>query len=262
MAGVASTRELLDFAIKVAWQGGQTTLAYFQANVHVDRKADATPVTEADLGAERLMRQLIADRFPDHAVLGEEFGQEDRDSTHRWILDPIDGTHSFVQGVPVFGVLVALEIRGDMVLGVAHFPALGETVAAGAGEGCQWSGRRARVSRVHDLQQAMLVYSDPGATPAQGEKGLMALRRATRLQRAWGDCYGHCLVATGRADVMLDCVVSPWDCAALVPILREAGGSFTDWTGRETISGGNAVSTNGVLREAVLGLLAGDGTAQ
>ncbi len=254
---VASTRELLAFAVDAAWRAGRVTLAHFQVGIQADRKSDDTPVTEADRGAERLLRHLIETRFPDHAILGEEFGEDERDSSHRWIIDPIDGTHAFVQGVPVYGVLVALEIAGDPVVGVAHFPALGEMVAAASGEGCRWNGREAHVSHVSDLHEALLVYTDPGRPPAPARDGLLALRGATRLQRAWGDCYGHCLVATGRAEVMLDCVTSPWDCAALLPILREAGGRFTDWTGRETIDGGNAVSTNGVLHDPVLGLLAG-----
>ena len=252
---MTSTRDLLDFAVDAAMQAGRVTLASFQTGVPVERKADASPVTVADRAAEQLLRQLIERRFPDHAIFGEEFGETDRDSTHRWIIDPIDGTQSFIRGVPLYGVLVGLEIAGEMVLGVAGFPALGEMVAAATGHGCTWNSRPARVSTTNRLADAAMSFTSAATLVRLQSSAWARLQQATSVQRGWGDCYGHCLVATGRADIMLDPVLSPWDCAALLPILREAGGTFTDWTGQSTIAGGDGLSTNGVLFEQVMAIV-------
>jgi histidinol-phosphatase len=247
------TRAFLDFAVDAAWQAGQLTLAHFQTGVAVEQKADASPVTVADRGAEELLRRLIESRFPGHAIVGEEFGEADRDSTYRWIVDPIDGTRAFIQGVPLYGVLIGLEIAGEMVIGVSHFPGLGEMVAAARGEGCRWNGRPARVSDVNCLDQALLVYTECASFATYGRADAWArLQAATHTQRGWGDCYGHCLVATGRAEVMLDPIMNAWDCAALLPILQEAGGTFTNWDGEATIYSGNALGTNGILFDEVM----------
>jgi histidinol-phosphatase len=254
-----STCAFLGFAIDAAWQAGQQTLAHFQTGVAVEQKADTSPVTIADRGAEELLRRLIESRFPDHTIVGEEFGETDRDSIYHWIIDPIDGTRSFVHGVPLYGVLIGLEVAGEMVVGVAHFPGLREMVAAAKGEGCRWNGRPAHVSNVSRLDQALVVYSDCADFAAYGQAEAWArLQRATHIQRGWGDCYGHCLVATGRAEVMLDPIMNAWDCAALLPILQEAGGTFTDWDGNATIYSGNAFSTNGTLFQQVLELVKGE----
>ncbi|HXE79391.1 MAG TPA: histidinol-phosphatase [Vicinamibacterales bacterium] len=248
--------DLLDFAVQAAWIAGRRTLAHFQTNVAIDYKADQSPVTIADRSAEQELRELIASRFPDHAILGEEFGEEVVSSPYRWVLDPIDGTQSFVRGVPLYGVLVALEIEGAPRVGVAHFPALNETVAAATGLGCWWNGRRAAVSATAALEDAAVGYSDARTLYDRLGERWVALQRGTRVQRGWGDCYGHCLVATGRLDVMLDPVMNPWDCSALIPILQEAQGTFTDWRGEVTTSGGDAFSTNGRLFSSVLASLA------
>lgn len=246
-----SLRDLLEFAVDAAWLAGRATLAHFQTGVAVDLKADASPVTVADRSAERLLRDIIGSRFPDHAVLGEEYGGAGGGSEFRWVLDPIDGTKSFIRGVPLYGVLVALEVSGTPRLGVAHFPALNETVAAGDGCGCWWNGRRARVSDVADFRSAAIGYSDSRMLHDRMGSRWPELQHASGVQRGWGDCYGHCLVATGRLDIMLDPVMNPWDCAALIPILQEAGGTFTDWTGATRTDGGDAFSTNGRLFEAI-----------
>lgn len=250
------THTFLDFAVDAAWQAGQLTLAHFQTGVAVERKTDASPVTVADRGAEDLLRRLIESRFPGHAIIGEEFGETERDSTYRWIIDPIDGTQSFIRGVPLYGVLLGLEIGGEMAVGVAHFPGLNEMIAAARGEGCRWNGRPARVSPVSRLDQALLVFTEPASFAAQGRAEAWArMQKATRTQRGWGDCYGHCLVATGRAEVMLDPIMSAWDCAALLPILQEAGGTFTNWSGQATIYSREAISTNGALFEQVMDII-------
>jgi histidinol phosphatase-like enzyme (inositol monophosphatase family) len=251
----AQLASFLDFAVDAAWQAGRLTLAHYQTGVTVERKPDRSAVTIADREAEKLLRRLIERRFPDHAIVGEEFGGNDRDARYRWILDPIDGTNSFVRGVPFYGVLVALEIDREPVVGVAYFPAVDEMVSAARGLGCRWNGRVARVSGVTSLDEACVAYTDARAVAERLGDGWTYLMRDTALERGWGDCYGHCLVATGRVDIMLDPRMNPWDCAALMPIVHEAGGRFTDWKGRVTIDGGDAVSTNGALHDEVLGRL-------
>jgi histidinol-phosphatase len=254
---VTSTRDLLDFAVDAAFQAGRLALSYFQTGIEVDRKPDLSPVTAADRAGEALLRKRIEERFPRHAIVGEEMGEKaaSNDSDHRWILDPIDGTRSFVRGVPLFGVLVGLEIAGEPVVGVCYLPALDEMVAAASGEGCRWNGRLARVSVVDSLPEALLSLTEPGSL--QGEhRGLFErLNGSVGTIRGYGDCYGHVLVATGRCEIMLDPVMNLWDCAALLPIVEQAGGSFTDWNGRRTIDGGSAISTNGALLSPLLALM-------
>ena len=246
-------QELLDFAVEAAREAGGITLEYFQTALTPERKPDRTFVTAADRKAEERLRALIRRAHPDHGILGEEFGEERSRSGWTWIIDPLDGTASFVHGVPLFGVLLGLEMDGEVVLGVANFPSLGDLVSAGRGMGCFWNGRRADVSSVDDLKEALLLYTDGASFEPHGrEAAFRRLVAATRMHRSWGDCYGHILVATGRAEVMLDPVMNVWDCAALLPILQEAGGTFTDWEGRPTIRGGNAISTNRRLFEQVM----------
>ena len=254
MADDPTPRELVEFAVDAAWIAGRITLEYFQTPVAHEAKADASPVTIADRRAETALREMIAARYPSHAVLGEEFGRSGPDDArYRWILDPIDGTLSFIAGVPIYGVMVAVECDGEPVAGVVNLPALGELVAAGRGEGCYWNGRRARVSKTERLSEALVVCTDVTGMEKFGRGAAYAkVCSASRMQRTWGDCYGHILVATGRADVMLDPIMNVWDTAALRPILVEAGGTFTDWAGVPTHTAPEAVSTNGTLLEEFL----------
>jgi histidinol phosphatase-like enzyme (inositol monophosphatase family) len=253
----ASAASFLDFAIDAAWQAGRLVLGHFQRDVVIERKGDESPVTVADRDGERLLRQLIESRYPEHAIVGEELGERNPGADHRWIVDPIDGTQAFIRGVPLFGVLVGLEVAGEVVVGVAHYPALGEMVAAAKGSGCRWNGRLAQVSTTRRLADALLLCTDTAEMRRRAPGPWARLEGAVRLQRGWSDCYGYALVATGRADLMLDPVMKPWDCAALVPILQEAGGSFTDWSGRPTIDGGNGLATNGHLLSEALRVIGG-----
>jgi histidinol phosphatase-like enzyme (inositol monophosphatase family) len=249
-------RDLRDFAAELAWQAGKLTLRYFQADLTTDRKVDESPVTIADREAERLMRELIEARYPQHSILGEEEGETRSGASYRWILDPIDGTKTFVRGVPLYAVLVGLEREGEPVVGAANIPAMGDFLVAAQGEGCTWNGRRSRVSTVDQLDDALLLSTDSESMARYGRAD--AYRRlvaATKMQRTWGDAYGYVLVATGRAEIMLDPAMSIWDCAALLPILQEAGGTFTDWRGTPTINGAEAIATNGVLLGQTLALV-------
>lgn len=254
----SSTRAYLEFALEAAWRAGRVTLAHFQAGVIPEWKADDTPVTVADREAERVLREMIVRHWPDHGIIGEEFGEDRGRSGLSWIIDPIDGTKSFVHGVPLYAVLIALVDETGPLVGVAHFPALGETVYAARGEGCYWNGRRARVSDVSDLSRATLLASDINSFEPHGRgEAWRRLVDATYLQRTWGDAYGYALVATGRAEIMVDPIMEVWDCGPLQVILEEAGGTFTDWSGRPTIYGHEAIATNGALFDQVMAQVRG-----
>jgi histidinol phosphatase-like enzyme (inositol monophosphatase family) len=252
----AEFRELLDFAVDVAWRAGKVTLEYFQTQLSIERKRDNSVVTVADRRTEQTIRESIRSRFPDHNIIGEEYGEEISGSDYNWIVDPIDGTQSFVHGVPLYGVLLGLEYRNEAILGVVNCPALDEMVYAARGEGCYWNGRRARVSTTQNLAEALWCASGAEYFETVGRSAAWSrLKENTARYRTWGDCYGYVLVATGRADVMVDPIMHVWDCAPLLPIMAEAGGRFTDWKGDATIRGGNAVATNGVLHDSVLAVL-------
>lgn len=257
-----SLRDLRDFAAELAWQAGKLTLRYFQTGLTPEIKADQSPVTVADRAAERLMREMIEARYPGHSILGEEEGETRPGADYRWILDPIDGTKSFVRGAPLYGVLVGLERAGEPVVGAIYIPPLDELLLAARGQGCLWNGRRAHVSRTK-LSDALLLCSDAASMAPRGRAAAYArLVAATKMQRTWGDAYGYALVATGRAELMLDPIMSVWDCAALLPIVSEAGGSFTDWQGTPTIHAGEAVATNGLILADVLALIGAREPAQ
>jgi histidinol phosphatase-like enzyme (inositol monophosphatase family) len=245
---------LLSVARTAAIAGGRRTLEHFGGRIPSETKPDGSPVTPADRASEGEIRRLIRRKFPSHTIVGEEGGIEAGDPRIRWIIDPIDGTKSFIHGVPLYCVQVAVEVEGVPSVGVVHLPALGETVDAAVGLGCRWNGRTTRVSTVGDLRDATLVTTSVRSLESHGVS-FRRLYSATRTQRGWSDGYGYVLVATGRADVALDAEVYLWDCAPLLPILEEAGGRFTDWAGVRTIGSPNCLGTNGLLHEAMLKLL-------
>ena len=252
-------RPYLEFAVQTAHEAGRLTLGYFQSGVRPEWKADDTPVTAADRGAEELIRARIQAAYPGHTVVGEEYGiEEGNEGTHRWIVDPIDGTRAFVRGVPLYGVLIGLEIEGVCEVGVAFFPALDEMLSAATGLGCHLNGRRARVAETASLEDGIVSFTDAASFEEHGrEEAWKRIGRVAGGARGWSDAYGHALVATGRADLMLDPVINPWDCAPFPPILKEAGGYFGDWSGNETIYAGEGMSTTRTLLPGVLGLIDG-----
>ncbi len=249
----------LDFITETAYLAGELTLKYFQTDLSPEYKADNSPVTVADRLAEELIRERIEKRYPTHAIVGEEQGVKDSDGAdHRWFIDPIDGTKSFIRGVPLYGVLIGLEIEGRVEVGAACFPAMSEIVAAATGLGCWWNGRRAHVSHVGSLRQAYLCCTDAGSFRKNGRaEPFDRLAQAVYFRPGWGDAYGYACVATGRAEIMLDPVMNVWDCGPFPPIFHEAGGYFGDWRGNETIYGCEALATNQVLFPEVVKLLNG-----
>jgi histidinol-phosphatase len=252
----------LELALSAGREAARSTLPFFQNDaLAVELKHDASPVTVADRQAEQLLRERIAAKFPQDAILGEEFGEQGGTSGYRWILDPIDGTKSFIRGVPLYGTLVGVEHEQQSVIGVAVFPAIDECIYAAAGQGAWYqqgtaAPRRAQVSTRQYLGEALVCTSDTRFPPER--QGTMArLQNAALVSRTWGDCYGYLLVATGRAEVMLDALMNVWDAAAISPIVLEAGGTFTDWQGRPTIYSGEGIATNGRVLEEVLSFTRG-----
>jgi histidinol phosphatase-like enzyme (inositol monophosphatase family) len=204
------------------------------------------------------LRKRIEETFPEDAIVGEEWGEKEGTSGRRWILDPIDGTYAFVHRVPIYGVLIGVEVGDEPTVGVVNLPMIDECVYAARGLGCHWNGEPAHVSDISLLKDALLLCTDFGVCERYGfASAVQTLGTMVNARRTWGDCYGHVLVATGRAEIMLDPVMNVWDCAALLPIVQEAGGTFTDWRGERTIRGGNAISTNGLLSESVMEIVRG-----
>lgn len=249
----------LAFAVRIAREAGDHTLRYFRRpDLEVESKADLSPVTRADREAETLLTERIRNAYPMDGILGEELGETPSNNGFRWILDPIDGTRSFARGVPLFGTLVALENERTNVIGVMHLPACHETVYAAKGHGAWWQvgdtpSRAARVSSVNMLSEATLLSTSPeGFAKPDARNALRQLEDASLQLRTWGDCYGYALVATGRAEIMVDPKMAIWDAAALIPILEEAGGRFTDWMGNAVADGGNGIASNGFFHQTVV----------
>jgi len=252
----------LALAVEAAKEAGQITLKYFRHDdLDVELKCDDTPVTAADRHAEKHLRSRIAAAFPDDGILGEELAEQPGTSGFRWILDPIDGTKSFIHGVPLYSTLVGVECEGRSLLGVIRIPAMDEIVYAAHGLGA-WHARAdetprpARVSQQRSLAQSLFLTSEVLTFEKTGRRAAFdRLQAAARLTRTWGDGYGYLMVATGRADLMVDPAMALWDAAALLPILEEAGGTFTDWHGNPSHQAGEGIATNGLLLEEVLAMI-------
>lgn len=242
-------------AIEIAKLGGKHTLNYFGKPIEIERKSDDSPVTAADREAEEIMRESIGNQFPGHGILGEEHGTENEDSDVQWILDPIDGTKSFIHGVPLYTTLVGVVIDGDPSVGVIYAPALNELCDAALEEGARWNGNSCSVRPCSMLSAATFLTTDCTTSEKfDFEEPFQELLEKTRIHRTWGDAYGHMLVATGRADIMFDPILNIWDAAPLLPILQESGGIYCDVKGKETIKTGSGISCSRELIEEVLSL--------
>ncbi|MFI5232493.1 MAG: inositol monophosphatase family protein [Gemmatimonadales bacterium] len=243
------SQEALLYAVReCAELTGSVAMAHYRTQIAVERKGDGSPVTAADRGAEIAAREWILERFPHDGVLGEEFGETPGTSGRRWLIDPIDGTASFVRGVPLWGSLVAV-VEGERVLaGAAAFPATREVISAAAGCGAWYNDARAHVSDVAALRDAtVLITDDRGFSPAARRERWGALSDAAAVSRTWGDAFGYLMVATGRAEVMVDAKIRAWDIACFLPIVEEAGGVFTDLDDAVTAFGKHSIATNAAL---------------
>jgi histidinol-phosphatase len=254
----AGPSQLMLAAADLARLAGKVALGHFRVGIAVETKADGSPVTRADREAERAARDWLARHFPGDAVVGEEFGGGPHGAARCWFIDPVDGTTSFIRGVPLWGTMIGVMEGDAVVAGAVDFPALGEGIVAASGAGCWWNGTRCRASAVGDLARATVLCTDERfGCDARKKAAWDALATRAATSRSWGDCYGYLLVATGRAEVMADGVLHPWDAVPLVPILAEAGGVLTDWAGGAAGSGVGAIATNAALANEVRDILIG-----
>ena len=268
-AGVAPENlELLKIALKTAELAEENILKYYQNDVGVEWKADKTPVTIADKGTEELAREFWAKETPGFGVIGEEFGIESPDAEYQWVIDPIDGTKSFIHGVPLFGTLIALYHKNEPIASVIRLPAMKSAVWAVNGGGAFLDGREVRASKVSQLSDALVLSGTINTMEDKGfGEGFTKLRRSARLHRGWGDCYGYYLVAAGRAEIMVDPVVSLWDIAPFPLLMKEAGGKFSTIDGKTELFDANgkptapiyegftSIATNGLLHDVALDCL-------
>ena len=258
LSGISERYEL---AKVVAAEAAELTLKYFRQEFEVERKSDNTPVTVADREAEQWVRKRVAEAFPDDGIVGEEFEDREGSSAFRWIVDPIDGTKSFVCGVPLYATLIGVECNGEGVIGVIQLPALGECVTAARGQGAWFTAAdgtttAAKVAQFDSLADGLFTTSERKTFDERdASEVFLRLESACFTARTWGDAYGYSLVATGRAALMVDPIMSIWDAAAILPIMQEAGGVFTDWRGQPTIHGGEGIGTTKELLPEVLRLI-------
>jgi histidinol-phosphatase len=249
-------RSRYEAAIEAARKAAQRSLRYFNESVAIEWKHDQSPVTVADRETEHELRESLLGNFPGDGFLGEEHGEVPGTTGFRWIIDPIDGTRSFVRGIPIWATLVGLEYRGEQIAGVVEVPTLGQTYHALRGEGAFRNDRRLRVSEIGRLDESLLLYSSISWFVKAGkDRVFLELAGRTQRQRGFGDFYGFVLVAQGSAEVMAEHGVKCWDVAATKVIVEEAGGRFTDWDGMPTIHRPDVIASNGLLHDEVLRIL-------
>lgn len=245
-------------AVAAAQEAGAAALRHYEAGVDVDWKPDSSPVTVADREAEAILRRRLLGAFPQDGFLGEESGETPGGSGFRWVIDPVDGTRSFVRGIPIWATLVGLEYQGEPIGGVACLPALRHTFRALRGDGAYRDDRRICVSDISRLEDAQLFYSSLSwFLRADRLEGFLGLVRRTQRQRGFGDFYGFVLIAQGAGELMVEHGVHRWDVAPLKPIIEEAGGRLTDWQGRPTVDRPDVIASNGRVHETALQVLSG-----
>lgn len=247
--------ELKKYCKLLADESGKIIKQYYRTDYRVEIKSDETPVTIADKKSEELMREMIMKEFPDHGILGEEFGEYNPSSEYKWILDPIDGTKSFISGVPLFGTLIALIHNNKPIIGVINHPVLNECLI-GDNITTELNSVKVTVRKCDDLSSALLLASDHLMVEKYRSKsGFDNLLSRVKLYRTWGDCYGYSLLASGFADIMIDPIMSKWDLAALIPVVKGAGGTITDYYGNNPMEGNSIVASNTNLHGQVLTIL-------
>jgi myo-inositol-1(or 4)-monophosphatase len=253
-----SLKEFKQFSSLLIQESTRIINRYFRTPIDVQRKYDNTPVTIADKKAEEKMRELIIKHFPDHGILGEEFGNEQTDAEYVWVLDPIDGTKSFICGAVTFGTLIGLLYKGESVLGIIHLPALNESLY-GDNNRTELNGKKVSVRKCENLSEAVLLTTEHHTVHEKknGEK-FEKLSKQVYLYRNLGDCYGYYLLASGFADIMLDPIVAPWDVIPVIPIVRGSGGVITDWHGQDPVKGNSVIASASDLHPDLLKMLNGD----
>lgn len=249
-------KEFYRFVEELCRVSGEIIRDYFhRPDLQVEQKADASPVTRADREAEAAIRERIRRGYPDHGIIGEEYGEENPGAEFVWVLDPIDGTKTFIHGCPLFGTLIGLLHQGEPVLGAIHLPVLNQ-LCMGDNSRTTLNGRAVGVRRRRDLAQATVLATDiTNVARYQQEAGFQRLVKQCRLFRTWGDCYGYVLLAAGHADVMLDPIMNPWDMLPLIPVIRGAGGVITTWQGDDPTRGDSCVAAGKELHPLVVEML-------
>jgi myo-inositol-1(or 4)-monophosphatase len=247
--------ELKKFCRELTKISGQNIREYFRKDINIEMKTDDSPVTIADKTTEEKLREKIMKEYPDHGILGEEFGKYNEDSEFQWVLDPIDGTKSFVCGAVTFGTLIALTKNGEPIIGVFHQPVLDEFLI-GDNISASLNGDPVKINDVDKLSEAVLLTTDHLAFEEfQNLPKFENLMRKVKLYRQWGDCYGYYLVASGFAQIMIDPIMSVWDTIALVPIIKGAGGIITDYHGNDPVQGDSVIASTPNLHSEVIRIL-------
>jgi histidinol phosphatase-like enzyme (inositol monophosphatase family) len=249
-------KPFMKFISRLTRASGRIIATYFRGDFTVESKADATPVTIADRRAEEIIRDLVGREFPDHGLVGEEFGATNPEAEYVWIIDPIDGTKSFVAGVPLFGTLIGLLRRGEPLFGVIANPVLDFTLC-GDNSRTMLNGAPVACRPCRSLSEAVLSTTSPltASRHAQG-RNFHRLTEQVKLYRAWGDCFGYYLLATGRIDIMLDPDMKSWDSLPLIPVIRGAGGRVSTWPGGNPVEDPTSLIASGPdLHDQVIGLL-------
>ena len=245
--------ELAELAKRAARAAAEVIMPHFRSSLAVEIKSGGSPVTVADKNAEQCIQDMLEKERPQDGWLGEEFGAKDGKSCYRWVIDPIDGTVPFIHGVGMFGTLLAVEKDSQPVIGLINMPALNEMVIGVRGAGAFYNGQPCRVSKTATLSEATVLTSSINNLIAHNRHdGFTRLVRQAKEARTWGDCYGYLLVATGRAEIMVDPVLAAWDIAPMTPIITEAGGCLTDLSGQADLPLSHAVASNGLLHEQAL----------
>jgi histidinol phosphatase-like enzyme (inositol monophosphatase family) len=252
---VQNYTELLEEASSIVERAGKLALSYFRQPILIEMKENHTPVTIADKKTEELIRELLGKSFPSFGIVGEEFGEHAADAEYVWTVDPIDGTRSFIRGIPLFGTLLGLLHRGEPVLGVMALPALDELYTGATGLGVKCNGAQMRVSATQTLESAFVSVGDPSLFEAAGKtKFFHNLMARTELTRGYTDCFGHALVIRGAVDAMIDPIVSPWDVAPIACLVREAGGDYCTFDGERTLNQKSFISFTPALKKQILSL--------
>lgn len=248
-------KELKAFCKTLSDESGKIIKQYFRTDINIERKKDESPVTIADKKAEEILREIIMKEFPEHGIVGEEFGIHNKDAEYKWILDPIDGTKSFISGALSFGTLIALTKNDKPLLGVINHPILNEFLI-GDNESAELNGNKVSVRECENVSQATLLTADHYlVNDYQDFEKFEEFAKKVKLYRNWGDCYGYYLVATGFADIMVDPIMNIWDLTALIPIIKGAGGVITDWQGNDAATGTSIIAANQNLHPEVVKLL-------
>lgn len=248
--------EFKRFMLTLAEKSGDVIISFYgKDQLPVELKEDQTPVTAADRMTERILRELIHKRYPQHGIMGEEYGEENSDAEFVWIIDPIDGTISFTHCCPLFGTLICLKYRGDPIIGMIHQPIL-EQMLIGDNTTTTFNGQPVAMRNTAHLSDATLLATDiTHIAQHQSRKKFDALVKQTKLFRTWGDCYGYLLLARGYADIMLDPEMNYWDLLALIPIIQGANGVISTWSGEPAATGGSCIAANRILHPQVIELL-------